>query len=126
MKPCGPSCQCQVFHQETLDKVKQSLYTDDEFIHLSKLFKIFDDPSRLKILEAIKEDSLCVCDLASLLGVTKSAVSHQLKFLKRYDLVVHKKSGKMVYYTLKDLKTHHIIDNAYQLLKGFNIHEKNH
>lgn len=126
MKTCGPSCQCQVFHQETLDKVKQTMYTDDQFLQLSKLFKIFDDPSRLKICEAIKEEALCVCDLASLLGVTKSAVSHQFKFLKSYDLVTHQKIGKMVYYRLKDLKTHHIIDNAYQLLKGFKLHEKNH
>lgn len=126
MKPCGENCQCQIFHQETLDEVKKSFYQDDEFLKMAEIFKILNDPSRLKILEAIKDHDLCVCDLASLLGVSKSAVSHQMKFLKQYNLVKSDKVGKMVYYRLHDHDVRLMITHAYQLLKGFSQHEKNH
>ncbi len=126
MKSCGPSCQCQIFHQETLDQVKNHLYDDEMFLKMGLLFKIFNDPSRLKILEAIKDHELCVCDLASLLGVSKSAISHQMTFLKQYKLVSSTKQGKMVYYRLYHHEVRDMIDHAHQLLKGINIHEKNH
>jgi len=118
MKPCSKNCQCQIFHQETLDAVKKTFYEEKEFIKISDLFKIFNDPSRLKILEAIKVHDLCVCDLASLLGVSKSAVSHQMTFLKRYDLVQSKKEGKMVYYRLVNQEIGKMIHQAYELVKG--------
>lgn len=118
MKPCSKNCQCQIFHQETLDAVKKTFYEEKEFIKISDLFKIFNDPSRLKILEAIKDHDLCVCDLASLLGVSKSAVSHQMTFLKRYDLVQSKKEGKMVYYRLVNQEVSKMIHQAYELVKG--------
>lgn len=126
MKPCGPSCQCQIFHQETLDLVKEHLFDDDTFQKMGLLFKIFNDPSRLKILEAIKDHELCVCDLASLLGVSKSAVSHQMNFLKQYQLVKSTKQGKMVYYRLHHHEVGAMIDHAHHLLKGMDIHEKKH
>ncbi len=126
MKPCGPSCQCQVFHQDTLDKVKENLYDDETFQKMGLLFKILNDPSRLKILEAIKDHELCVCDLASLLGVSKSAISHQMTFLKQYNLVTPNKVGKMVYYKLYHHEVKEMIDHALHLLKGMKIHEKNH
>lgn len=118
MKPCGDNCQCQIFHQETLDQVRINFYQDDEFSQMAELFKIFNDPSRLKILEAIKDHKLCVCDLASLLGVSKSAVSHQMSYLKKYNIVGSHKEGKMVYYHLLDQEIRHMISHAYQLMKG--------
>lgn len=121
MKPCSENCQCQIFHQETLDAVKETFYQEDEFLKMADLFKIFNDPSRLKILEAIKDHDLCVCDLGSLLGVSKSAISHQMNYLKKYHLVKSKKEGKMVYYRLVDSDVHHLISHAYQLLKGMTM-----
>ncbi|MDY0074793.1 MAG: metalloregulator ArsR/SmtB family transcription factor [Acholeplasmataceae bacterium] len=122
MKSCGLNCQCQIFHQETLDRVKEQLYSDQMFEQMSILFKIFQDPSRLKILEAIKDEQLCVCDLAALLGVSKSAISHQMRFLKRYELVTSTKEGKMVYYRLLNHDVKHMITHANHLLKGINSH----
>lgn len=102
MKCNGINCNCQIFHQETLDKVSNDLRSDDSLKDISDYFKILSDFTRLKMLEAIKDEFLCVCDLGHLLGITKSAVSHQMKLFKKYDLVEQKRAGKMVYYKLKD------------------------
>ena len=125
MKPCDKNCQCQIFHEETLTEVKKTLYKDDEFKNMAEIFKILNDPSRLKILGAIKDHDLCVCDLGSLLGISKSAISHQMKFLKQYNLVKSERKGKMVYYRLDDYDVREMITHAHSLLKGFYTHEKN-
>lgn len=104
MKACSESCGCTIFHEETLNEVKSVLKTDDDYQKISDFFKLFNDFTRIKILDAIKSHELCVCDLAYLLGVSKSAISHQMKKLKKHDLVQSKKVGKMVYYTLKKPK----------------------
>ncbi|HBG32965.1 MAG TPA: transcriptional regulator [Acholeplasmataceae bacterium] len=121
MKSCDVNCNCTVFHQDVLDEVKKNAYTDIEFNNLVSLFKLLSDMTRIKILESIKEHELCVCDLAYLLGVSKSAISHQMKLLKSYNLVESDKKGKMVYYRLSDNDTRHIITHAYQQMKGLNI-----
>ncbi len=126
MKPCGENCQCTIFHQETLTKVENSLHPDGEYQALTDLFKVFSDLTRIKILEAIKEDQLCVCDLSHLLGITKSAVSHQMTFLKKYHLVKSDKVGKMVYYSLNDPNAIEIIYHAYTIMKGQQAHAKKH
>lgn len=118
MKTCKDNCQCQIFHQDTLNEVKRFFYTDDTFYKISHLFKVLNDPSRLKILEAIKDHALCVCDLASLLGVSKSAISHQMSFLRKHALVIGHKKGKMVYYELLNEELKPLINQAYQLVEG--------
>ena len=118
MKACEVNCNCTIFHEDTLNKVQSSLYNDDEFDGLVSIFKILNDKSRLKILEAIKDESLCVCDLAYLLGVSKSAISHQMKMLKKLDFVSSNKKGKMVYYSLKDHNIRHLIEHGYRHMKG--------
>ncbi|MDO9629367.1 MAG: metalloregulator ArsR/SmtB family transcription factor [Acholeplasmataceae bacterium] len=118
MKPCDVNCNCTIFHQDILDEVQSSFYKDQEFSDLVSLFKIFADMTRIKILEAIKEHELCVCDLAYLLGVSKSAISHQMKYLKSYHLVSSSKQGKMVYYRLSNQNAREIITHAYAMMKG--------
>lgn len=125
MKPCNNNCQCQIFHEETLNEVKKAFYDENEFKNMAEIFRILNDPTRLKILEAIKDHDLCVCDLGSLLGVSKSAISHQMKFLKQYDLVKNERKGRMVYYRLNNHDVREMITHAHQLLKGFSSHEKN-
>lgn len=99
---CKENCNCTIFHQETLNKVEKEMFDEKEFIELSNLFKLFSDPTRVKILKAVEIDELCVCDLGHLIGVSKSAISHQMKLLKKHKLVDSRKEGKMVYYSLKD------------------------
>lgn len=118
MKPCGENCQCTIFHQETLTKVEKSLHPDGEYQALNDLFKVFSDLTRIKILEAIKDDQLCVCDLSHLIGISKSAVSHQMTYLKKYHLVKSDKVGKMVYYSLNNPSAIEIINHAYSIMKG--------
>ncbi|RJX26813.1 MAG: ArsR family transcriptional regulator [Acholeplasma sp.] len=122
MKPCGENCQCTIFHQETLTKVEKALHPDAEYQALNELFKVFSDLTRIKILEAIKDDQLCVCDLSHLVGISKSAVSHQMTYLKKYHLVKSAKVGKMVYYSLNDPHAIEIIQHAYSIMKGQQAH----
>lgn len=118
MKACDIHCGCTIHHEQTLKEVEETLHTDKTYQSLVDIFKIFSDHTRIKMLEAIKDHDLCVCDLAHLLGVSKSAVSHQMRFLKTYDLIEGKKEGKMVFYRLKNDHAHRIIDHARQLMKG--------
>jgi DNA-binding transcriptional ArsR family regulator len=120
MKSCDVNCNCTIFHQDTLDKVQETLYSDTEFDELVTFFKLLQDKSRLKIIEAIKDHELCVCDLAFLCGVSKSAISHQMKLLKSYDIVSSTKKGKMVYYRLKDQEVRAFINHSYNQTRGLN------
>lgn len=76
--------------------------SDDITNRLAETFKVLGDPTRLKILLAVSLDELCVCDIASLLGTTKSAVSHQLRLLRSLRVVKYRKDGRIVYYSLDD------------------------
>ncbi|MDX9691325.1 MAG: metalloregulator ArsR/SmtB family transcription factor [Acholeplasmataceae bacterium] len=125
MKACDINCNCTIFHKDILDKVKNDLHPEDDFDQLVSLFKILNDKSRLKILEAIKDESLCVCDLAHLLGISKSAISHQMKPLKSANLVESTKKGKMVYYHLKDQNIRYLIEHGYRHTKGKTYDQKN-
>jgi len=106
------NCNCHIFHKETLEKVSQELINDEKVNDIVEFMKIFSNYTRVKILEAIKDDELCVCDLGHLLGVTKSAISHQMKEIKKYNLVTERKEGKMVYYKLKNKFVSNLISNV--------------
>jgi DNA-binding transcriptional ArsR family regulator len=75
---------------------------EDILLDLSELFKVFGDSTRVKILCALLNAEMCVCDIAALLGMTKSSISHQLRILKQAKLVNYRKDGKVVYYSLAD------------------------
>ncbi|MCZ6821234.1 MAG: metalloregulator ArsR/SmtB family transcription factor [Calditrichaeota bacterium] len=105
---------CDVFYvDETKVKaVSERLAQNGDLYDLSETFKVLGDPTRLKIILALKEEELCVCDLATLLGVTRSAVSHQLRLLKNLRLVRFRRAGKIVYYALDDTHIGELIDVA--------------
>ena len=84
---------------------------------LSDFFKILGDSTRISILYAIDGEPMCVCDIADLLGMTKSAVSHQLKILRQSNLVAYKKNGKNVFYSLADDHVRDIIEKALDHIK---------
>jgi DNA-binding transcriptional ArsR family regulator len=98
----APKCDCNVIHQDVVDQVKEQLPDWGSLYALSELFKSFADQTRLKILFALSTQEMCVCDLASLLDMTQSAVSHQLRVLRNVRLVKYHKQGKIVYYSLDD------------------------
>ena len=93
---------CTVIHQEVVDRVRGTMPQDDVLLDLADTFKLFSDSTRLKILYALMEAEMCVCDIAVLLGMTKSSVSHQLRVLKQSNLVKYRKAGRVIYYSLAD------------------------
>lgn len=96
------SCDCNIVHQDAVDCVTGKMLENETFERLSGFFKVLGDNTRIKIAWALDEKELCVCDLANILNMTKSAVSHQLGTLRRANLVKFRKDGKSVYYSLAD------------------------
>ncbi len=95
-------CSCDVIHEDVVREVKQNMPQEEKLSDLAELFKVFGDLTRIKILWALEESEMCVCDIAALLNMTQSAISHQLRVLKQAKLVKNRKEGKVVYYSLKD------------------------
>ena len=95
-------CDCDAIHRDILDLVAGDMPGNRSFESLASLYKAFSDPTRVKILWALKCHEMCVCDLAVLLNMTKSAISHQLRGLRLSNLVKFDKRGKVVYYSLAD------------------------
>ena len=95
-------CDCEVIHADIVNKVKKGIPNDEDIYDLSDFFKVLGDSTRMKIIWALDESEMCVCDIAVLLNMTKSAISHQLRSLRNADLVKFRKEGKTVYYSLKD------------------------
>ena len=93
---------CTVIHQDVVDHVKERMPDDDVLLDLADTFKLFSDSTRLKILYALTEAEMCVCDISVLLGMSKSSVSHQLQVLKQSNLIKYRKAGRVVYYSLAD------------------------
>ena len=89
-------------HGALLDHVKADMPADELLQDLGDLFKVFGDTTRIKIMYALYEDEMCVCAIADLLGMTQSAISHQLRVLKQMDLVKNRREGKTIYYSLAD------------------------
>lgn len=100
-------CECTVIHKETVENVKQKMLSDDIIFDIAELFKIFGDSTRMKIICALKESELCVCDIANITNSTQSAISHQLRILKQAKLIKARKDGKVVYYSLAD---NHVVE----------------
>ena len=97
-----PRCEETQIHPDAVERVRGLLPQDEVLYDLSELFKIFGDSTRVKILYALLESELCVCDIAKLMEVSQSAVSHQLRVLKGSKLVKFRREGKTVYYSLAD------------------------
>ena len=95
-------CEIDLADETAVKEVKSKMLDNEIFLKISEDFKIFSDPTRVKILYALSQRELCVCDLASLLEMTHSAVSHQLRIMRNSNLVKFKKVGKNVYYSLRD------------------------
>lgn len=107
-----PCCEEDIVHTDIVEKVRAQLPPDEQLYDLAELFKIFGDSTRVKILYALLESELCVCDIAKLMEVTQSAVSHQLRVLKNSKLVKFRREGKTVYYSLADDHVLHILDQG--------------
>ena len=106
-------CGCDVIHEEVVRDVQARMAPLGEYEQLATLLKIFGDGTRVRILHALELHEMCVCDLAALLGVTKSAVSHQLKTLRLARLVTNRREGQIVFYSLADDHVKEILDRGF-------------
>ncbi len=110
-------CDCAIIHNDVVHNVKQKMLSTENFEEITKFFKTLGDLTRVKICWAIFNHEMCVCDIANLLSMTKSAISHQLRELRLAKLVKARKSGKSVYYSLDDEHVSNFIINALEHIK---------
>ena len=105
-------CELMCAHEKIVEKVQKEMPDEDTLYDLTELFRIFGDSTRIRILYVLFEAEMCVCDIAALLGMTQSAISHQLRALKNAKLVTSRREGKTVFYSLADDHVKTIIDQG--------------
>ncbi len=105
-------CDYSVIHEDIVNQVRDRMPQEENLYDLAELFKVFGDSTRIRILWALNESEMCVCDIAVLLDMTQSAISHQLRVLKQTNLVKNRREGKVVYYSLVDDHVRKIFDQG--------------
>lgn len=110
-------CSCEHVHDNVVHKVEKMMPSEDALYDMAELFKVFGDSTRVRILSGLAVNEMCVCDIAELLKMTKSAISHQLRTLRQTKLVKIRKSGKEVYYSLADEHVEMIFKMALEHIK---------
>lgn len=110
-------CEHEMIHADVVTAVQKTMFRAEEYVQLAELLRLFGDPTRVKLLHALALRELCVCDLAALLGVTKSAVSHQLKALRLAKLVKFRREGQVVYYSLADGHVRLILEMGFEHIR---------
>lgn len=103
-------CDLPMIHEEAVRRVFELLPREDRTAGLAELFKVFGDPTRVRILQALRHSELCVCDLSALLSMSQSAISHQLRILRGARLVRNRREGRVIYYSLMDDHVKTILD----------------
>lgn len=109
-----PVSENSVIHEDVLERVRKKMPNEDPIYEVSELFKVFGDSTRARIICALNIEEMCVCDLAALLNMTQSAISHQLRILKSSRLAKSRKQGKVVYYSLDDSHIGDIFAKAFE------------
>lgn len=110
-------CECEHVHSDVVEYVENVLPDEEVLYEIAELFKVFGDSTRTRIISALFEKELCVCDIAALLHMTKSAVSHQLRTLRQTKIVKSRRSGKEIFYSLDDEHIKKIYQMALEHLK---------
>lgn len=114
MKKENLTCDCTIIHKDVVDKVKTN-FPQNECIHkLTNLFKVLGDNTRVKIIFALYESEMCVCDIAELLDMSQSAISHQLRVLRDTRVVKYRKKGKSIFYSLDDEHIYDILSKGFE------------
>ncbi len=115
---CQVSCQVNVIHQEQVEQATKNMPEEYLVSEAAELFSLMGDNSRLRILQALSTTELCVCDLAAILNMSSSAVSHQLRLMRTKGLVRYRKEGKIAYYSLADSYVQDVLTNTFEHLKN--------
>lgn len=115
-------CDCDIIHEDKVGEVKKKLLHEDILLEMADFYKALSDSTRIKILDVLYEGEFCVCDISVLINMTKSATSHQLKYLREMNLIKSRRQGKEVYYSLADrhvkevfeISRQHIMERVYE------------
>ena len=107
-------CEETVVHPEIVEKIKKDMLDNNKAYNLSEFFKIFGDLTRIRIIQVLSLQELCVCDIATILNISQSSTSHQLKVLRQFGVAKPRKEGKMVYYSISDEHIKNIFTNGLQ------------
>lgn len=115
-------CDCDIIHEDKVGEVKKKLLHEDILLEMADFYKALSDSTRIKILDVLYEGEFCVCDISVLINMTKSATSHQLKYLREMNLIKSRRQGKEVYYSLADrhvkevfeISREHIMERVYE------------
>ena len=110
-------CDCEIIHNSVVELVKRELINEEQVLKMAEIYKSFADTTRMKIISALYIHEMCVCDISGLLDMTKSAISHQLRYLKDNNIVTCKKVGKEVFYSLKDDHINSIYESTLSHIK---------
>ena len=105
-------CEDSLVHEDVVQAVNEQMPDEDQLCDLADLFKVFGDSTRIRILYVLFESELCVCDIAQLLNMNQSAISHQLRILKQNQLVKSRREGKSIFYSLADGHVRTIINQG--------------
>ena len=108
----APVCKCNMVHEDIVKNILQNMPNEENLYDLAELFKVFGDSTRIRMLFCLSEHEMCVCDIAKVLNMTQSAISHQLKILKQARLVKFRRDGKQIFYMLDDLHVKDIISEG--------------
>lgn len=108
------NCDDECIHNDIVNEVMAKLPDEELLYDVAELFKVFGDSTRVRIICALFESEMCVCDIAAVLNMTQSAISHQLRVLKQARLVKYRRDGKTVYYSLADDHIQNIFDQAFE------------
>ena len=103
-------CRIRMIHADQIEQARNTVIPDEQLERLAMIYRMLGDPTRLKILMALKHVELCVCDIAAFLGISESAVSHQLRRLRETDIVRHRREGQVLYYMLNDIHVENLLD----------------
>lgn len=103
----APNCDCNIIHDDLVEGAKAEMIEEEIVIDLADFFKVLGDSTRIKIISILSKREMCVCDLANVLDMKQSAISHQLRVLKNFKLVKYRRDGKVVYYSVDD---HHVTE----------------
>lgn len=114
-------CDCEIIHYDMVEKVKKRVLDEETLLLMADFYKALSDSTRMKIIDVLYEGELCVCDISVLINMTKSATSHQLRYLKEMNLIKSRKQGKEVFYSLADS---HII-KVFEISKSHVLEAKN-
>ena len=111
-EPVLEQCDYMHLHEKVIEQVQEEMPEEEILYDLAELFKVFGDSTRIKILYVLFQSEMCVCDIAQLLNMSQSAISHQLRVLKQAQLVKYRREGKTVFYSLADAHVNTILNQG--------------